>query len=231
MRLSVQVVDHDDDSHQDHSISDLFGLEIWDVSLLIDSLEGRERLDDYLLDEDGRDDSSDGPDSKAPVGEEFFLFGLFVYFRQVLINVGMEVVIDILLVQARVDDLHNPKETVVECVIKLGEINHPRIRVLDVADEHDEGDDDVLPAVKDEEVGQPIVQPTPVVQNQPVQHSETANAEVADCSCRFAFLANDPHPDVSLLNHAHIVAPIADRQHHSFQVLLDKADDFCLFFG
>ena len=77
----------------------------------------------------------------------------------------------------------------------------------------DEGDDDVLPPEKDEKVGESIVEPSPMVQHYPVQEAELTKTEVAHTRCRVALLTYDANTNVGLLDHAHVIAPVADGQH------------------
>lgn len=127
-----------------------------------------------------------------------------------------------MLIEPRVDYLGHCEEAVEEDVEELGKIADPREGVLDIGEEHDEGDDDVLPAVEDEEVGEPVVEPAPVVEHQPIQEFKFPEAEVTDRCSRVALFANDSDPDVGLFDHAHIVASVPNRQNYCLHVLLDK---------
>lgn len=56
---------------------------------------------------------------------------------------------------------------------------------------------------------------------QPPEKPEPGEVEVTGEGCLVALFADDPHADVCLLDHAHIVAPIADGQRDLVQLALD----------
>ena len=70
-----------------------------------------------------------------------------------------------------------------------------------------------------------------MVQDQPVDHPEPGKTEIGHSCCRVALLADQTHSDVGLLDHAHVVAAVADCQDYGFHVLFYEFDDQGFFFG
>lgn len=96
---------------------------------------------------------------------------------------GFEVVVGVLVVESEVDDHDDSEEGVVEEVAGFGVVEGAGECAFGEEVEDDEGDDHVLPAEEDEEVGEPVVEPSPVVQHQPIQEPELPETEIAHRCC------------------------------------------------
>ena len=64
----------------------------------------------------------------------------------------MGIIIDILLIESRVNDLSHCEQGIEKSVEELCEIPDAREGILNVGKEHDEGDDNIFPAIEDEEI-------------------------------------------------------------------------------
>ena len=64
----------------------------------------------------------------------------------------MRIIIDILLIESRVNDLSYCEQSIEKSIEELCEISDSRECVLDISKEHNEGDDDIFPTIKDEEI-------------------------------------------------------------------------------
>jgi hypothetical protein len=122
----------------------------------------------------------------------------------------LEIVICILVVEAKVNQNDNAEERIIEQVAWLSVVERPREGALCEEIENDESDDDIFPSEKDKEVGKPVVEPPSMMQYQPIEKSKLSKTEITHHSRRVTLLSNNPHTNLRLLNHAYVIPPIAN---------------------
>ena len=135
------------------------------------------------VDEQRHEDADAEPGEISLIRKKFLFLDLRVDLGQVLPECGFEVVVGVLVIESEVDDHDDSEEGVVEQVAGLGVVEGAREGAFGEEVEDDEGDDDVLPAEEDEEVGESVVEPSAVVQHQPVEEPELPEAEIAHHCC------------------------------------------------
>lgn len=81
---------------------------------------------------------------------------------------------------------------------------------------------DVLVEKVPEELAHPVVRPSAVDQQQPLQEPELSQRIVGRQRRLVTLLPGNAHPNVRLLDHRHVVGAVADGQRHGFLVLFDQ---------
>jgi len=84
-------------------------------------------------------------------------------FRQEILDLFLKIIVDILLIQSKIYGLDYSKETVVESVESLCEVDYPWKRVKNIREVHQKCYDSIFPPTENEEVRDPIVKPSAVV--------------------------------------------------------------------
>ena len=211
---SINVVDHADDRYQSNPMQQFESSKVLHMSFGIDRHVCSHAQSKDEVDEERHDDAHTEPSEIFFIWEELLFLNLGIDLRKVLPQCRLKIVIRILIIQAEVDEHDNPKEGIIQQVVGLGVVEGPWECAFSEEVEDDEGDDDIFPAEEDEEVGEAIVEPPPVVQHQPVQKPELSKTEITHHCCRVTLFSNDAHADLRLLDHTHVVAAITDTQHH-----------------
>lgn len=151
--LSVYVVDYDHVYRKSHTISYVLGGWVRDPSVAVHWIGRAEGCDQDLEADQSYHNSWDRPCRKSLVWEKASVFGLLVYLGEVLPDSWLQVIIDVLIIKSRIDDLGHCEKAIEDDIKELCEIADSWKTAVNVGVEHHEGNDDVLPTVKNEKVG------------------------------------------------------------------------------
>lgn len=171
----------------------------------------RESEDDVVEDWEGK--ASCEPGEVSSVGEEVALLVLLVNHWKERVDKWFKIIVNILIIECEMYHEADPKEGIIQHIANFAVVVGAWESALSEEEEDAEGDDHILPSEEDEEVGEAIDEPSPVMQDQSIEESELPDSHVAYHRGWVSLSAHYTDSDIRLFDHTDVVTAVSDCQH------------------
>lgn len=123
---------------------------------------------DRYINKDWYKDADNEPSKISFIGKQFFLFCLKVYLRNKCPYSWLQVIIDILVIEAEIDYEGNSKKRVIEQIIGLCVVITSRKCTFHQIEKYYKSNDYIFPTEENEKIWISIVKPPSMMQYKPI---------------------------------------------------------------